>query len=91
MEIYDLKETLIDPKSKRKLTSFLFTQKAIRNFISQSYPSLNMIDVLKNKAFFHGLESSKIKIDISKWTYMISPILTKKRRGLTDVVPFLCQ
>ena len=91
MEIYDLQETLIDPKSKRKLTSFLFTQKAIRNFISQSYPSLNMIDVLKNKAFFHGLESSKIKIDISKWTYMISPILTKKRRGLTDVVPFLCQ
>ena len=52
MEIYDLQETLMDPKSKTKLTSFLFTQKAIRNFISKSYPSLNMIDVLKSKAYF---------------------------------------
>ena len=61
MEIYDLRETLIDLKSKREVTYFLFTQKTIRNFISKSYPSLNMIDVLKNKAFFHGLESSKKK------------------------------
>ena len=91
MEIYYLQETLIDLKSKREVTYFLFTQKTIRNFISKSYPSLNMIDVLKNKAFFHGLESSKKKIDISKGPYMISPMLTKKRRGLTDLVACLCQ
>ena len=78
-------------KVKESSSIFYLLKKAIRNFICKNYPSLNMIDVLKNRAFFHGFESSKIKIDISKGTYMIYPILTKKRRGLTDVVACLCQ
>ena len=51
MEIPDLKETLIEPKSKKKLTSFLFTQQKIQDFLYKKCPSLNTVNVLENEAF----------------------------------------
>ena len=130
MEIPDLQEILIEPKSKKKLTSFLFTQQKIWDFLHKKIPSLNTVDVLENEAFIHGLETSvkvvndfekavelneknqvrkplktsdlqarvsrvktllnkltekiqetnKIKIDISKGTYIISFTSTKKKQ-----------
>ena len=58
MEIPDLQEILIEPKSKKKLTSFLFTQQKIWDFLHKKIPSLNTVDVLENEAFIHGLEPS---------------------------------
>ena len=136
MEIPDLQETLIESKSKKKLTSFLFTQQKIQDFLYKKCPSLNNIEVLENEAFIHGLEpsikvindfekaveldeknqvrkplktsnlqakvsrvktllnkltekmqeTSKIKIDISKRTYIISVTSTKKNTEFMDVV-----
>ena len=136
MEIPDLQETLIESKSKKKLTSFLFTQQKIQDVLYKKCPSLNNIEVLENEAFIHGLEpsikvindfekaveldeknqvqkplktsnlqakvsrvktllnkltekmqeTSKIRIDISKGTYIILVTSTKKNTELMDVV-----
>ena len=136
MENPDLQETLIESKSKKKLTSFLFTQQNIQDVLYKKCPSLNNIEVLENEAFIHGLEpsikvindfekaveldeknqvqkplktsnlqakvsrvktllnkltekmqeTSKIRIGISKGTYIISVTSTKKNTELMDVV-----